>query len=231
MDPPSQAQGTIVLVEDDPHIAELVELYLRKEGFRVLRAPNGGHGLELVRKERPRLVLLDVGLPGELDGFAVCRAVRAEGEIPVVFLTAQGEEIDRVLGFELGADDYVTKPFSPRELVARVKAVLRRADKPGAPRPTGPPIDLDGIVVDLARREVRREGAAVELTTREFDLLVHLASHRGFVLTRQQLLDGVWGRDWFGDERTVDVHVAQLRKKLGPAFRLATVRGVGYRLD
>ena len=231
MDPPSQAQGTIVLVEDDPHIAELVELYLRKEGFRVLRAPNGGHGLELVRKERPRLVLLDVGLPGELDGFAVCRAVRAEGEIPVVFLTAQGEEIDRVLGFELGADDYVTKPFSPRELVARVKAVLRRADKPAAPRPTGPPIDLDGIVVDRARREVRREGAAVELTTREFDLLVHLASHRGFVLTRQQLLDGVWGRDWFGDERTVDVHVAQLRKKLGPAFRLATVRGVGYRLD
>jgi len=223
--------GTVVLVEDDPHIAELVELYLRKEGFRVLRAPNGRHGLELVRKERPRLVLLDVGLPGELDGFAVCRAIRAEGDTPVVFLTAQGEEIDRVLGLELGADDYVTKPFSPRELVARVKAVLRRTGAAGGAAGSAPPIELDGLVVDRARREVRVAGTPVELTTREFDLLVFLANHRGFVLSRQQLLDGVWGSDWFGDERTVDVHVAQLRKKLGAALALLTVRGFGYRLD
>jgi DNA-binding response OmpR family regulator len=222
------AQGTVVVVEDDPHISELVELYLRKDGFSVRRATTGTEALELVRRERPRLVLLDVGLPGELDGFAVCRAIRSEGDTPVVFLTAQGDEIDRVLGLELGADDYVTKPFSPRELVARVKAVLRRESRPAAA--PAAPLELGGVTVDSARREVLAGGERVELTTREFDLLVFLAVNRGFVLTRQQLLDGVWGRDWFGDERTVDVHVAQLRKKVGPELALATVRGVGYRL-
>ncbi|HLI45102.1 MAG TPA: response regulator transcription factor [Acidimicrobiales bacterium] len=225
-------QGAAVVVEDDPSIGDLVELYLRREGFRVLRASNGREGLDLVRREHPRIVLLDVGLAGELDGFDVCRAIRADGDTPVVFLTAQTDEIDRVLGLELGADDYVTKPFSPRELVARVKAVLRRAGQlPGAASAhRAAPVTVGGVTIDPARREVTAGGEAVELTAREYDLLAYLAAHQGFVLSRQQLLDGVWGLNWFGDERTVDVHVAQLRKKLGPHLPLATVRGVGYRL-
>lgn len=225
------SQGTVVLVEDDPNIADLVDLYLRRDGFRVVRAPNGAAGLELVRRERPRVVLLDVGLPGELDGFAVCRAIRAESDTPVLFLTAQSDEIDRVLGLELGADDYVTKPFSPRELVARVKAILRRTGQQVGPGTRqAAPFEVGGVTIDEARREVVVGGSPVELTAREFDLLVYLGTHRGFVLSRQQLLDGVWGANWFGDERTVDVHVGQLRKKLGVALPLATVRGAGYRL-
>lgn len=227
----SPAQGTVVLVEDDPNIADLVDLYLRRDGFRVLRAPNGAAGLELVRRERPRVVLLDIGLPGELDGFAVFRAIRAESDTPVLFLTAQSDEIDRVLGLELGADDYVTKPFSPRELVARVKAILRRTDQQaGQGTRQAAPFEIGGVTIDQARHQVVVGGSPVELTAREFDLLVYLGAHRGIVLSRQQLLDGVWGTNWFGDARTVDVHVSQLRKKLGTALPLATLRGVGYRL-
>jgi DNA-binding response OmpR family regulator len=225
-------EPVIVIVEDDPNIADLVELYLRRDGYRPYQASTGERALQVIAERNPELVLLDVGLPGELDGLDVCRAIRAESDIPIIFLTARDAEIDRVLGLELGADDYVTKPFSPRELVARVKAILRRSSgaSSAAARPT--PIDLGWeIVVDPSRREVTLAGEPVALATREFDLLHYLAEHRGLALSRLQLLDGVWGVGWVGDDRTVDVHVRQLRKKLGDALRLETVWGVGYRLD
>ena len=220
--------GTVVVVEDDPHIADLVDLYLRREGFRVVAATNGSDGLAVIERERPRLVVLDLGLPGQMDGLEVCRRIRQVGSLPVLMLTARDGEIDRILGLELGADDYVTKPFSPRELVARVKAILRRADGP-APAPPAT-VTIDRVEVDSGRREARVDGVPVPLTTREFDLLAFLGDNHGLALSRQQLLDGVWGPGWFGDERTVDVHVGQLRKKLGGALPLTTVWGVGYRL-
>ncbi|HEX4539723.1 MAG TPA: response regulator transcription factor [Acidimicrobiia bacterium] len=220
--------GTIVVVEDDPNIADLVELYLRREGFRVLQATDGGRALDVVGRERPRLVVLDLGLPGQMDGFDACRRLRDGGAVPVLILTARDSEIDRVLGLELGADDYVTKPFSPRELVARVKAILRRVD--GPPRDEPDVLVTGGVEVDLGRREARVAGRVVPLAAREFDLLAHLAHNTGLALTRPQLLEGVWGPGWYGDERTVDVHVRQLRKKLGDQLPLATVWGVGYRL-
>jgi DNA-binding response OmpR family regulator len=222
--------GTVVVIEDDHNISDLVALYLRRDGFRVLQADDGPRGLGYVDQDPPRLVIVDVGLPGELDGFGVCRQLRERGAVPVIMLTARDDEVDRVLGLELGADDYVTKPFSARELVARVHAILRRADGPG-PVGGGHPVHTVGAIeVDTARREVRIEGQAVALTTREFDLLAYLAANPGLALSRRQLLDGVWGDGWYGDERTVDVHVRQLRKKLGDALSLATVWGVGYRL-
>jgi DNA-binding response OmpR family regulator len=226
-----RAENVLVVIEDDHHISDLVAMYLRRDGFRVLQADDGEEGLALVARERPQLVLLDIGLPGELDGFDVCRRLRApdgRGAVPVLILSARDDEVDRVLGLELGADDYVTKPFSPRELVARVHAILRRA---GGPPDVAPAVVAVGPVeVDLGRREVRSAGAVVPCTTREFDLLAYLAANVGLALSRRQLLDGVWGDDWFGDERTVDVHVRQLRKKLGPDLPLATVWGVGYRM-
>ena len=218
--------GTVVVVEDDPHIADLVDLYLRREGFRVLLAGDGEKGLELFKQSDPCFVILDVGLPGRKDGFDVCREIRSRGTVPVLFLTARDDEVDRVLGLEMGADDYLTKPFSPRELVARVRAILRRTQEGPSPQEV---ITLGQLEVDLRRREVRQRGTAVSLTTREFDLIAFLANNIGLALSRQQLLDGVWGTDWYGDERTVDVHVAQLRKKLGTDLPLATVWGVGYR--
>jgi DNA-binding response OmpR family regulator len=220
--------GTIVVVEDDPNIADLVELYLRREGFRVLQATDAGRALEIVGTERPRLVVLDLGLPGQIDGFDACRRLRDGGALPVLILTARDSEIDRVLGLELGADDYVTKPFSPRELVARVKAILRRVD--GPPREEPDVLVAGGVEIDMGRREARVNARIVPLAAREFDLLAHLAHNSGLALTRPQLLEGVWGPGWYGDERTVDVHVRQLRKKLGDQLPLATVWGVGYRL-
>ncbi len=224
----AEAERIVVVVEDDPNISDLLDMYLRDAGFRVLQAPTGGRGLELIEQHRPSIVLLDIGLP-DIDGFEVCRRIRARSSVPVLFLTARDGEIDRILGLELGADDYVTKPFSPREIVARVKAILRR----GQPD-TRDDHDVvhvgDEYVVDITRREARRGSEVIGLATREFDLLAHFARHQGIALTRQQLLDGVWGADWFGDDRTVDVHVRQLRKKLGDELPLATVWGVGYRL-
>jgi len=225
------APGTIVVVEDDPNIADLLDMYLRQAGFRVLQAADGERGLEVIDREMPRLVLLDIGLPGSVDGLEVCRRLRGRvktANLPVIVLTARGAEIDRVVGLELGADDYVTKPFSPRELVARVKAVLRRTD--GGPREGPEVLVVGGVEIDTGRREARVGGVPVALATRELDLLTHLAVHQGLALSRQQLLDGVWGPGWVGDPRTVDVHVRQLRKKLGDALPLATVWGVGYRL-
>jgi DNA-binding response OmpR family regulator len=222
-------QGTIVVVEDDANIADLLDMYLRQAGYRVIQASTGEAGVAAIERERPRLAILDVGLPGQLDGLDVCRAVRARSDLPIIMLTARDGEIDRVLGLELGADDYVTKPFSPREIVARVKAILRRAESPS--KAAVPDVLTCGdVTVDLARREVTVAGVAVALATREFDLLAHFAANQGLVLSRQQLLDGVWGVGWYGDERTVDVHVRQLRKKLGDALPLKTVFGVGYRL-
>jgi len=218
-----------VVVEDDRNIAELVDLYLRKAGFRVLQAGDAARGLELVAQERPSLVLLDIGLPGPMDGLEACRELRKSSDVPVVMITARGDEVDRILGLELGADDYVTKPFSPRELVARVRAVLRRS---GSPRRSADTQSVVGdVTVDTLRREVTIPSGNIALTAREFDLLAHFAENPGIVFTRQQLLDAVWGTGWYGDERTVDVHVRQLRRKLGDALPLATVWGVGYRCD
>ena len=220
---------TIVVIEDDRNISDLVALYLRREGYRVLQAEDAEGGLAYVDRDRPQLVVVDIGLPGALDGLDVCRRLRADGgDVPVVMLTARDDEVDRVIGFELGADDYITKPFSARELVARVRAILRRAGSP--PRAAPAVLEVGEISVDTGRREVRSGAAVVALTTREFDLLTYLALNRGLALSRRQLLDGVWGDGWYGDERTVDVHVRQLRKKLGDSLPLTTVWGVGYRL-
>jgi len=219
--------GTIVLVEDDIHIAELIDIYLRDAGFRVLQAIDGERGLELIQMNQPDLIILDIGLPGELDGLEVCRELRKTSEIPIVILTARDDEIDRIIGLELGADDYVTKPFAPRELAARVKAILRRSDR--KPRNGEGPFHIGDIVVDVVRREVSLNEVVVQMTAREFDLLAHFAEHPGIAYNRQQLLDAVWGSGWYGDERTVDVHVRQLRRKLGDNFPLTTVWGVGYR--
>ncbi len=220
------SNGTIVVIEDDPHISDLVAMYLRRDGFRVLQSDEGRTGLEHIEREKARLAIIDIGLPGEIDGFEACRRIRKTGELPVIILSARDDEVDRVLGLELGADDYVTKPFSARELLARVLAILRRTSVPvpAARYSVGP------IEIDTTRREVRDPGGPVALTTREFDLLAYLAAHLGMALSRRQLLDGVWGLDWYGDERTVDVHVRQLRKKLGDHLPLVTVWGVGYRL-
>lgn len=221
-------QGTIVVVEDDDNIGDLVELYLRRGGFRVLRAGEADSAWSLITSRQPRMAILDVGLPGATDGLELCRKIRARGDLPVLMLTARDGEVDRVLGLELGADDYVTKPFSPRELVARVKGILRRVDGPSGTRP--PVVVVGAIEIDSGRREARVAGQVVPLAAREFDLLAYMADNVGLVLTRSQLLSGVWGPGWYGDERTVDVHVRQLRKKLGDALPLATVWGVGYRL-
>jgi len=222
--------STIAVVEDDDAIADLVGLYLGRDGHRVVRASDGEAGLALVSSTRPSLVILDVGLPPGPDGFEVCRRLRAQpgtADVPLILLTARDDEIDRIVGLELGADDYLTKPFSPRELMARVKALLRRTTGTWTACVV---LRAGDVEVDVARREARVGGASVVLAAREFDLLVHLARHPGLVLTRRQLLDGVWGPGWVGDDRTVDVHVRQLRRKLGDGLGLATVWGVGYRL-
>ncbi len=213
----SVEKGTIVVVDDEDNIADLVGLYLERDGFRVLKAPTGDAGLEAFRTHRPRLVVLDVGLP-DVDGLEVCKRIRQTSQVPIIFLTARDGEVDRVLGLELGADDYLTKPFSPAELVARVKAVLRRTDGAAPPEV----VQAGRVAIDVGRREVRVGDAVAELTTKEFDLLRFLAERPGLALSRQQILDGVWGYDWFGDA---------VRKKLGDAVDIHTVRGVGYRLE
>jgi two-component system alkaline phosphatase synthesis response regulator PhoP len=219
----------ILIVDDEAHIVELVRLYLEREGFRVDGASDGAQGLRLNRDLRPALVILDLMLP-EVDGLEVCRQVRAESDVPIVMLTARDEDIDKIVGLELGADDYLTKPFNPRELVARVKAILRRTEAPA--RPEGKVLHLDDVTIDPARREVTVVGQPVELRAKEFDLLHAFAEHKGMVLTREQLLSRVWGYDFYGETRTVDVHVAHLRKQLAASagVRIVTVTGVGYKL-
>ncbi len=222
-------RGTILVVDDEHNIADLVELYLAREGFRVRKADTGESALAAAEREHPRLIVLDVGLP-DMSGLDVCKRLRVGSQVPVIFLTARDSEVDRILGLELGADDYLTKPFSPAELVARVKAVLRRADSSGGAT-LAEVLQVGTVAVDLARREVRVDNVVVAFTTKEFDLLQFLAERPGRAMSRQQILDGVWGFDWYGDPRTVDVHIAQVRKKITGGVDITTVRGVGYRLD
>jgi DNA-binding response OmpR family regulator len=219
----------ILVVDDEPHIVELARLYLEREGFRVTSVGDGASALEEIRSHPPALVVLDVMLP-EVDGFEVCRRARVASDVPILMLTARDEDVDRIVGLELGADDYLAKPFNPRELVARVRAILRRADP--TPRPAGRALHLGNLTIDPARREVQAGEQSVALRAKEFDLLLVLAEHRGLVLTREQLLQLAWGYDFYGQTRTVDVHVAHLRKKLGPgtSARIETVTGVGYKL-
>jgi len=219
----------ILLVDDEPNIIELARMYLEQEGFRIETAGDGKAALEAVRTVRPALVVLDIMLP-ELDGWDVCRRLRQQGDdTAVLMLTARDEDIDKILGLELGADDYLTKPFNPRELVARVKAILRRR-QPG-PRDSEQTLHLADVVVDPARREVRIQGKKIPFRTKEFDLLYVLGKHLGLVLSRDQLLNQAWGYDYAGNTRTVDVHIGKLRKKLqGSCLAVETITGVGYKL-
>ncbi|HEX5401917.1 MAG TPA: response regulator transcription factor [Pseudonocardiaceae bacterium] len=220
-----QPRGLVLVVEDERAIAELISLYLRRDGFGVHVASDGPAALAAVRTMRPVAVVLDVGLPG-MDGIEVCRAMRAADDwTPVLFVTARDDEVDRVLGLELGADDYVTKPFSPRELAARVRTVLRRAS---GVSPAVQAHTVGAIRADVAARRVWAGEREVVLTSTEFDLLVALVRNPGRVFTREQLLSAVWGYAAAAGTRTVDVHVAQLRAKLGAASPIRTVRGVGY---
>jgi DNA-binding response OmpR family regulator len=220
----------ILLVDDEPSIIQLARLYLEREGFRTVTANDGEAALDKVARERPALVVLDVMLP-KLDGFEVCRRLRASRDATaILMLTARDEDIDKILGLELGADDYLTKPFNPRELVARVKAILRRGER-SLNADGVAPIHLGDLTVDPARREVRLASRPLSLRTQEFDLLLTLAEHRGHVLSREQILQKAWGFDFYGQTRTVDVHVAHLRKKLEESsVRIETVTGVGYKL-
>ena len=219
---------SVVVVENEPDIGDLLVLYLQREGWRVHLATTGEDGIEAIRARQPDFVILDVGLPGDLDGFDVCRELRQSSDVPVLFLTARDDEVDRILGLELGADDYVTKPFSPREIVARIKAVLRRGRI--AEAADNPTITFGSVTIDVGRREVLSDDRPVALASQEFALLEVFVGNQGVVLSRQQLLDHAWGEDWIGDPRTVDVHVRQLRRKLGDDLPLVTVRGYGYRL-
>ncbi|MFF3173984.1 response regulator transcription factor [Streptomyces sp. NPDC057900] len=227
------APGHVLVVDDDPTVSEVVAGYLAGAGYEVARAADGPAALECFARRRPDLVVLDLMLPG-MDGFEVCRRMRAHGRVPVIMLTARGDEDDRILGLETGADDYVTKPFSPRELVLRVDSVLRRAHAAPVPAGRSAPLRGAGLVLDPAARSATRQGGALALTLREFDLLAFLLRHPGRVFTREELMSEVWGWD-FGDLSTVTVHVRRLRGKVetDPARPelIRTVWGVGYRLD
>jgi DNA-binding response OmpR family regulator len=218
---------SILVVDDERNIVELIRMYLEKEGFGVVSAGDGEQALVQFERTGPDLVILDLMLPKK-DGFEVCRELRRKSDVPILMLTARSEDVDAIVGLELGADDYVTKPFNPRALVARVKAILRRTD--GTAR-GGRPMEVGNLRIDPRRREATVGDRRLELRAREFDLLAALARDPGVVLTRDVLLEDVWGTDFPGETRTVDVHVAELRKKLGedgPAVE--TVRGLGYRL-
>ncbi len=223
------SEETILVVDDEPHIIELATLYLKNEGYRVISATDGAQALEKIETEPPALVVLDLMLP-DINGWEVCRQVRAKSNLPIIMLTARSDDVDKIVGLELGADDYVTKPFNPRELVARVKAVLRRAD---ARTPAGSEnlVQAGPLTIDPARREARLGDQLLDLRTKEFDLLRVLAEHQEIVLSREQLLDLAWGFEYYGETRTVDVHVAHLRQRLGDGpVVIETVWGVGYKL-
>lgn len=219
----------ILVVDDEINIVHLTRLYLERNGFQVEACGNGRQALELIPRLKPALVVLDIMLP-ELDGMEICRRLRQQGDsTPILMLTARDEDVDKILGLELGADDYLTKPFNPHELVARVKAILRRGER--LAQPEGKVIHLGDVVIDVAAREVTVAGQPVNLRTQEFDLLLTFAEHKGMVLSREQLLQKAWGYDYYGQSRTVDVHVGHLRRKLaGSRLRIETVTGVGYKL-
>jgi DNA-binding response OmpR family regulator len=219
--------STVLIVDDEPGIVELARLYLEQDGFAVETASTGPEGMQKLAATRPDLVILDVMLP-LLDGFAVCREIRKQSDTPILMLTARTDDTDKIVGLELGADDYLTKPFNPRELAARVKAILRRSR---GGRRTMRALELAGLRVDFERREVTVNGRQLAMRTKEFGLLATLLENQGIVLERDRLLELVWGYDYFGETRTVDVHVMHLRDKLeGSGVRIETVRGVGYKL-
>jgi two-component system alkaline phosphatase synthesis response regulator PhoP len=221
------SKETILLVDDERNIVDLARMYLEQEGFKIETAYDGQTAFDKIKSLQPALVVLDLMLP-VVDGWEVCRRVRSNSDVPIIMLTARDDDVDKIVGLELGADDYLTKPFNPRELVARIKAILRRSGR----EPSGEkPVALGDLVVDPARREVTVAGKPVELRTKEFDLLLVLAENRGLVLSRDKLLELAWGYDFAGQTRTVDVHVAHLRDKLaGGSVQIETVWGVGYKL-
>jgi len=220
----------ILLVDDEPNIVELARMYLEREGFCVHSVGDGNAALDAAKNIKPALIVLDLMLPG-IDGFEVCKRLRSEGnQVPIIMVTARDDDIDKILGLELGADDYLTKPFNPRELVARVKAILRR----GAPASSNQPlaaIRIADLEIDPARREVRVNGILIDLRTQEFEVLRVLADHKGLVLSREQLLNLAWGYDFYGQTRTVDVHIGQIRRKIaGSQVHIETITGIGYKL-
>ncbi|MEW5717248.1 MAG: response regulator transcription factor [Chloroflexota bacterium] len=217
---------TLLLVDDEKNIIELERMYLEKEGYAIQTAYDGKVALEKFRAIKPAAIILDLMLPG-IDGWELCRRIRQESDVPIIMLTARDQDIDKIVGLELGADDYLTKPFNPRELVARVKAIFRRV----APAPKTQRVVIGDVALDQDRREVIAAGNPVELRAKEFDLLAVLMQNPGIVLTRERLLEIAWGYDFAGETRTVDVHIAHLRKKLaGAKTQIETVSGVGYKL-
>jgi DNA-binding response OmpR family regulator len=220
---------SILIVEDEPSIASFVAMYLKRAGFGVRVAGSGEGAIELAAAEAPSLIVLDLMLP-DLDGIDVCRRVRQRSDVPILMLTARDDDVDKIIGLEVGADDYLTKPFNPGELVARVKSILRRAN-PERRELESSSLEHGELRIDAGRREVLVGEEEVQLAPKEFDLLWELLDHRGLVLTRDQLLERVWGYTFAGDTRTVDVHVRQLRRKLGQASPIVTVWGVGYKVS
>jgi DNA-binding response OmpR family regulator len=220
---------TILVVEDESSIASFVALYLKNAGYAVKTAATGGDALAQVSLEKPALVVLDLMLP-DIDGIEVCKQIRQSSDLPILMLTARDEDIDKIIGLEVGADDYLTKPFNPRELVARIRSILRRSTAARHDHETDVLVHGD-LTVDAGRHEVHVGEEEIQLAPKEFDLLWELLDHRGLVLTRDQLLERVWGYTFAGDTRTVDVHVRQLRRKLGDASPIVTVWGVGYKVS
>ncbi len=220
---------TVLVVEDEASIASFVALYLKNAGYAVHTAATGGDALAKAESEKPSLIVLDLMLP-DIDGVEVCRQIRHTSDVPILMLTARDEDVDKIIGLEVGADDYLTKPFNPRELVARVKSILRRA-APERRQLESAQLRHGDLLVDAGRREVKVGDQEIQLAPKEFDLLWELLDHRGLVLTRDQLLERVWGYTFAGDTRTVDVHVRQLRRKLGDASPIVTVWGVGYKVS
>lgn len=221
---------TVLVVDDEPHIVELVKLYLGNDGFAVDTALTGTEALRKFGASTPDLVVLDLMLP-EIDGWEVCRRIRKESNVPIIMLTARGDDVDKIVGLELGADDYMVKPFNPRELVARVKAILRRSAAPAAVKRRPGAVQMGNTSIDEERHEVRIDGREIELRAKEFDLLLAFVEHLGLVLERDRLLNLVWGYEYFGDTRTVDVHVAHLRDRLqGSSLNVQTIRSVGYKM-
>jgi DNA-binding response OmpR family regulator len=226
----SRAQGhSILVVEDEASIASFVAMYLKRAGFTVRVAGTGEGGIDAADADSPSLIILDLMLP-DLDGIDVCRRVRQRSDVPILMLTARDDDVDKIIGLEVGADDYLTKPFNPGELVARVKSILRRAN-PERRELESAFLEHGELTIDAGRREVKIAGEEVQLAPKEFDLLWELLDHQGLVLTRDQLLERVWGYTFAGDTRTVDVHVRQLRRKLGDASPIVTVWGVGYKVS
>ncbi len=223
-----KGQQSVLVVEDESSIASFVALYLKNAGYTVRGASTGSEALAQVAAQMPDMIVLDLMLP-DIDGIEVCKRVRQRSDVPILMLTARDEDVDKIIGLEVGADDYLTKPFNPRELVARVKAILRRATPERRERESAV-LRHGDLSIDAGRREVRVGEEEIQLAPKEFDLLWELLDHRGLVLTRDQLLERVWGYTFAGDTRTVDVHVRQLRRKLGEASPIVTVWGVGYKV-